>query len=105
MDVTKVTELIQDIAENFGEEFENILFADGFEEAFIGIGQQFNTRFAVYDRAKCIEIMCREMDEETAEEYFQYNVEGSWVGENTPVFLIYDHRKNTNNEADPVREE
>jgi hypothetical protein len=27
------------------------------------------------------------MEPEEAEEYFQYNVEGSWVGEATPVFL------------------
>jgi hypothetical protein len=27
------------------------------------------------------------MSEEEAEEYFQYNVEGAWVGENTPIFL------------------
>jgi hypothetical protein len=27
------------------------------------------------------------MSEEEAEEYFQFNVEGAWVGENTPIFL------------------
>jgi hypothetical protein len=105
MDVTKAKELVQGIAENYGEEFEELLFADGFEDAFIGVGQQFNTKFAVYDRAKCIEILCRDMDEEQAEEFFQFNVEQAWFGENTPVFLIYDHRANTNDEADPVREE
>jgi hypothetical protein len=28
------------------------------------------------------------MSHEDAEEYFQYNVEGAYVGENTPAFLI-----------------
>jgi hypothetical protein len=28
-----------------------------------------------------------DMDEEEAEEYFQFNVEGAWVGKNTPIFL------------------
>jgi hypothetical protein len=67
---------------------EEILLADGFEDAYMGIGRQFTKPpFAVYDRAKCIEILSSEMSEEEAEEYFQYNVEGAWVGENTPVFI------------------
>jgi hypothetical protein len=27
------------------------------------------------------------MSIEEAEEYFSYNVEGAWVGENTPAFI------------------
>jgi len=69
-------------------EDETILLADGFESAFIGIARQFNTAFAVYDRDKCIEILTENMSYEEAEEYFQYNVEGAYVGENTPAFLI-----------------
>jgi hypothetical protein len=69
-------------------EDETILLADGFESAFIGIARQFNTAFAVYDRDKCIEILTENMSHEEAEEYFQYNVEGAYVGENTPAFLI-----------------
>ena len=39
---------------------------------------------------KCINILeenLQSMDEE-AEEYFNYNVQGSYVGEKTPIFLI-----------------
>jgi hypothetical protein len=64
-----------------------ILLADGFESAFLGIGQQFNTYFAVYNKNKCIEILAEEMTEGEAEEYFDYNVGGAYVGENTPVFI------------------
>jgi hypothetical protein len=69
---------------------EEILLADGFEDAYMGIGRQFtNPPFAVYDRVKCIEILIDRdgMSEEEADEYFQYNVEGAWVGDNTPVFI------------------
>jgi uncharacterized beta-barrel protein YwiB (DUF1934 family) len=42
----------------------------------------------VYDRTACINILVNQgMEPEEAEEYFQFNVEGSWVGESTPVFL------------------
>jgi len=43
----------------------------------------------VYDRAKCLEILMAdgEMDHEGAEEFFEFNVAGSYVGERTPMFL------------------
>jgi hypothetical protein len=69
-------------------EDENFLLADGFDDAFVGIGRQFGRPIAVYDRFECIELLIKEgMSEEEAEEYFQFNVEGAWVGENTPIFL------------------
>jgi hypothetical protein len=66
-----------------------IMLADGFEDAIVGLGQQFTNEFVVYDRSKCIEIlMYRDgMTEEEAEEYFEVNVVGAWVGKGTPVFV------------------
>lgn len=71
------------------------LFADGFDEALVGIGQQFTRFFAVYDYHKCIAILANQMPDELepderiemASEHFEFNVVGSWVGENTPIFL------------------
>ena len=65
------------------------LLADGFEDALIGVGQQFDKALAVYDRQKCIEILMERdgMSDEEAIEYFEYNVTGAWVGEYTPIFL------------------
>jgi len=39
------------------------------------------------DREKCIEILMEDMSEEEAEEYFEFNVQGSYVGETTPAFI------------------
>tara|TARA_R110002020_G_C16128595_1_gene760940 strand:+ start:737 stop:973 length:237 start_codon:yes stop_codon:yes gene_type:complete len=67
---------------------EGLITYYGFEEAFLGIGVQFtNSPIAVYDREKCIELLARDMEYEEAEEYFEYNVIGGWVGEQTPMFL------------------
>jgi hypothetical protein len=66
---------------------EEIVLADGFEEAFIGIARQFNKPFAVYDREKCLDILEKDMPYEEAMEYFSYNVEGAYMGEQTPAFL------------------
>lgn len=67
----------------------DVIVADGFEDALIGVGQQFNKAMAVYDRQKCIEILIERdgMSDEEAVEYFEYNVTGAWVGEYTPIFL------------------
>lgn len=77
---------IEEYIELYNPELE-ILLADGLDEAFIGIGQQFNKFFAIYDRFKCVEILAKDMTLEDAEEYFDYNVVGAYVGENTPVFV------------------
>jgi len=61
------------------------LSADGFDDAIIGIhGEKI-----VYSTTKCIEILITrdKMNKEDAEEYFDFNVEGAYVGENTPIFV------------------
>jgi hypothetical protein len=66
-----------------------LLCADGFDDAILGIGQRFNTTFVVYDLAKVIEtLMTRDgMDEEDAIEFYEFNIVGAWVGDGTPCFL------------------
>ena len=67
---------------------ESFLLADGLEEDFIGIVYQFNTPLAIYSKSKAIQcLMDKGMDEEQAYEYFDYNVAGAYVGEQTPIFL------------------
>lgn len=67
--------------------YEGIILADGFEDAFLGIAKQFNESFAVYDREKCIDILTKDMSIDEADEYFEFNVQGAYVGESTPAFV------------------
>lgn len=62
--------------------------ADGFDDALVGIVQQFSRHLALYDYEKCIDILAKDMTREEAEEYMSFNVTGAWVGENTPCFLL-----------------
>ena len=79
--------LKEKLDEHIGDDY-SILLADGLDEAFIGIGWQFNTPLAVYDRDKCMEILeSQGMTPEEAQEYFYYNTQGAYVGEQTPIFL------------------
>ena len=65
------------------------LFADGFENALIGYVEQGGRVLAAYSRRACINILIErdDMTAEEAEEFFQHNVAGAYVGENTPVFV------------------
>jgi len=75
--------------QNSMEPIDGALLADGFEDALVGFGYQFNYPVAVYNRDKCIDILMNRdgMDDEEAIEFFDFNVAGAWVGESTPIFL------------------
>ena len=66
------------------------LLADGFDDALLGVCYQFGQLpVTSYDYNKCIDILIQRdgMSEEEALEYFEFNVLGSYMGPNTPVFI------------------
>jgi hypothetical protein len=73
------------------EENEEALFCDGdgFDDCIIGVAERFGMPcVAAYDYEKLIEALIKQgMDREGAIEYFEFNIVGAWVGENTPVFV------------------
>lgn len=76
--------------ELLAESNDEMLFSDGFEDALIGICHQFGRpSVAAYDYEKCIRILMDRdgMTDIEAVEFFEFNVSGAWVGENTPVYI------------------
>jgi hypothetical protein len=68
-----------------------ILVADGFDRAVIGIEE--NTMRVVYSVHKCVYILIAEgMPEEDALEYFYFKVLGAYVGDKTPIFCFDDFK-------------
>ena len=70
---------------------DELLIADGLDQAFIGHIERMNEPpVAVYDIEKIIGIfMTRDgMTQEEAEEFFAFNVDGAYVGPQTPAYLI-----------------
>ena len=65
------------------------MMANGFEEAIIGLDTSGEVFRVVYDIDAIISILMErdEMTEEDALEYFSYNVQGSYVGEGTPIYI------------------
>ena len=64
---------------------EDILFADGLDEAIIGFAE--NDWRVVYSKSQCIDILSEDMSEEEAVEYLEYNTFNAYVGEKTPVWV------------------
>tara|TARA_B110000858_G_C17490600_1_gene331398 strand:+ start:156 stop:410 length:255 start_codon:yes stop_codon:yes gene_type:complete len=77
--------MLEQIVEKYSDE--DILKADGFDDAVIGVCEDFNSPpRLVYSVSKCLDILMEDMDEMEAMEYFDYNVSGAYVGEKTPVW-------------------
>ena len=75
--------MLKQILENYPDE--GILIADGFDDAVIGF--EVSSMRLIYSVSKCIEILMKDgMDEVDAQEHFSFNVEGSWVGDQTPIW-------------------
>jgi hypothetical protein len=66
------------------------LMCDGFDDAVIGMAERINLGPVVaYSVSKIIDIMMErdKMSYEEALEYYDYNILGAWMGENTPIFI------------------
>lgn len=78
---------------NFLED-ETLLYPTGFEDAIVGI-VQFNSYDnsspkILLDREKCIKILMKDrMSREDAEEFFDFNILGAYMGNKTPAFVSF----------------
>lgn len=72
---------------NISEEHPDLLTVDGFDEAVIGVVERAGLLAVCYDRNKIISILMRDMNEEEAWEFYEFNILGAYMGEHTPVYL------------------
>lgn len=68
-------------------EEEEVLLAEGFDKALIGLDRISNR--AIYDSNKMIQILIENesMSLQEAVEYLEYNTWNAYVGDKTPIFL------------------
>lgn len=81
---------INEIKDRIAEYNEEALLIDGYDEAIIGIASRCGSNAVVaYDSDKIIQILIERdgMDEEEAVEFFEFNIAGAYVGENTPMLI------------------
>lgn len=73
--------MIEDIKDYYQDE--KFLSADGFHDAIIGVDER--SMRLIYSVKKCIQILMESMTEEEAIEFFEFNIECAFVGEQTPI--------------------
>jgi hypothetical protein len=75
---------------DINEYAEGAVLLDGFEEAIVGIVEEFgNGRRILYSKPKILSILCERdlMTMGEAEEFYDYNIIGLYAGEQNAVFL------------------
>ena len=79
-----------DIRKKLVEHFsDDLLFADSFDNAIIGVSIGTDSRRVVYDTGQMVEILVQEENftEETAWEFLEFNTFCAYVGEQTPIYV------------------
>ena len=74
--------LLEKILDDYPEE--GFVKADGFDDAIIGVWSEGRL---VYSVDKVIEILMKDMTEQEAIEFYEFNIECAYVGERTPIFI------------------
>lgn len=71
-------------------EIEILLLPSEFDDAIVGLSVKFNEYSVIYDSSKCVECLMKtdNMTFEDANEYFEFNILGAYVGPNTPTYLV-----------------
>ena len=78
------------IREELSEHYStDLLFADGYDDAIIGVCVGFDSGRVAYSIPKMIEIAANDLsvDYNEAVEWLEYNTFGAYVGENTPIYM------------------
>ena len=80
-----------DIKDTIADAYEgdDLLFADGMDDAIAGVVHHFNGISVVYDLHKVIELlMAQGMEYDEAEEWCSFNMIGGYVGSSTPMYIV-----------------
>lgn len=74
---------------------DDAMMMDGFDDCIIGTAERYGMPTVIaYDKEKVISKMMTDgADREVAEEFFEYNQLGAWVGETTPVFITLNPKE------------
>lgn len=78
------------IREELSEHYStDLLFADGYDDAIIGVCSGFDSGRVAYSIPKMIEIAAKDLsvDYDEAVEWLYFNTFGAYVGEHTPIYV------------------
>lgn len=69
-------------------EIEGAIILEGFDDCIIGITEEFGLGPRIlYSKENIINKLSKEMTEDEAFEYYEFNILGGYFGEQNPIFL------------------
>ena len=68
------------------------MFADGYDDCIMGMTFRADVPVVIYSANKMIDKLSKEMSYEEAQEFFDFNIEGAYMGERTPMYW-FDARR------------
>ena len=80
----------EELCERHGDD---LLFADGYDDAIVGVCVGFDSGRVAYSIPKMIDICAQELaiDHDEAAEWLEYNTFGAYVGKHTPIYVEGDN--------------
>ena len=79
----------KDRLEFIEDNYPDVLIADGFDDAIMGIVERYGMNPVVlYNKDKCLKTLQKRdgMSESEAIDFYYYNIVGAYMGEHTPCF-------------------
>lgn len=85
---------MREVREFLGDQSPETKMLTGFDSAFIGIVEGFHGMICVYDKHKILKRIMRDgLSWDEAEEHFDFNIGGAYVGNDTPLFVVGNLKK------------
>lgn len=71
------------------DEESGLLFFEGYGDAILGVAEREGQSLVVYDERAILRVLRKRdgMSLDEAEEFFDFNVSGAWMGGQTPIIL------------------
>lgn len=84
-----MSKFLDEIFEIWNDGGSSLTIADGFDDCILGVALRYGSEpFIVYDMDKVIgKLVDDGMSLEEAEEYFEFNILGAYVGPSTPGYI------------------
>jgi len=80
---------VNKIVEFLNDQSPDTFMIDGYEGALLGVVENFHGYVCVYDKEKILRSLRNDgLSHDEAEEYFDFNIRGAYMGELSPTYII-----------------
>ena len=86
-----IREKYEIILEKIEETNPETIVLEGYDDCIVGICNTFSGAILLYSEDKIVEKLQKEMSEEEAIKYYEFNILNTYYGQYSPVFLVSEN--------------